>query len=348
MDEFLAHPAAKSGLAIAIALIFALALDRLLLRGLLRLAGRTETVIDDALVDLLRAPLLVTILALGLRAALAPLGLADTPQFIAAASIKTVVIIVWSRALFRGSAGIMNALGRDDGLARWFQARTIPLFDILAKILIVGSGLYLVLVAWRINVTGWLASAGIVGIAVGFAAKDTLANLFAGIFILADAPYKVGDTIVLDDGTRGIVTDIGIRSTRVLTRDAVEITVPNALIGNSKIRNESGGPTIKTRLKLGVGVAYGSDLAKVKELLIASADGVSGLADSPTPTALFMEMADSALQFELVVWLHNPQTRDNVVDQLNTRIYDTLNAAGIEIPFPQRDVHVRAFPNGKD
>ena len=77
---------------------------------------------------------------------------------------------------------------------------------------------------------------------MGFAAKDTLANLFAGVFILADAPYKIGDFIVLDGGERGRVTKIGIRTTRILTRDDVEITIPNATIANSKIINESGGP----------------------------------------------------------------------------------------------------------
>jgi MscS family membrane protein len=85
--------------------------------------------------------------------------------------------------------------------------------------------------------TAWLASAGIIGIAVGFAAKDTLANLFSGVFILADSPYKLGDYVVLEDNSRGKVTQIGLRSTRMLTRDDVEVTVPNSIMGNTKIIN---------------------------------------------------------------------------------------------------------------
>ena len=88
--------------------------------------------------------------------------------------------------------------------------------------------------------------------AVGFAAKDTLANLFGGIFILADAPYKVGDFVVLGSGERGEVTQVGLRSTRILTRDDVEVTVPNAMIANDTIVNESGGPWVKHRVRVRV------------------------------------------------------------------------------------------------
>jgi small-conductance mechanosensitive channel len=116
--------------------------------------------------------------------------------------------------------------------------------------------------------TAWLASAGIVGIAVGFAAKDTLANLFSGVFIMADAPYKIGDYVVLDTGERGEITHIGIRSTRMRTRDDVEVTVPNSIMGNTKIINESGGPYEKYRIRVKVGVAYGSDIDQVEQLLM--------------------------------------------------------------------------------
>jgi MscS family membrane protein len=108
---------------------------------------------------------------------------------------------------------------------------------------IVVVAVYIIFSAWNIDMTVWLASAGIIGIAVGFAAKDTLANLFSGVFILADAPYKIGGFVVLDTAKRGEVTHIGIRNTRLLTRDDVEITVPNSIMGNTKIINESGGPS---------------------------------------------------------------------------------------------------------
>ena len=105
----------------------------------------------------------------------------------------------------------------------------------MGKILIFIVASYFVLVSWNIDVTGWLASAGVLGVVLGLAAKDTDANLFAGIFIMTDAPYKEGDYINLESGERGYVRSIGLRSTRIMTRDDIEITVPNSIIANSKI-----------------------------------------------------------------------------------------------------------------
>ena len=107
----------------------------------------------------------------------------------------------------------------------------MPLFDNLAKIAIFGIATYTILSIWEADISGLLAAGGIVGLAVGFAAKDTLANLFSGVFIMADAPYKIGDYVVLESGERGEITHIGIRSTRMMTRDDVEITVPNSVMG---------------------------------------------------------------------------------------------------------------------
>ena len=95
-----------------------------------------------------------------------------------------------------------------------------------------------------------------------------VAYLFAGIFILTDAPYKIGDFVVLEGNLRGMVTQIGIRSTRILTRDDVEVTIPNSIMGNSKVVNESGGPHLKYRIRVKVGVAYGSDIDLVQNALL--------------------------------------------------------------------------------
>ena len=129
------------------------------------------------------------------------------------------------------------------------RPRTLPIFDIAARSVILCAAAYFVMLAWHIDVTAWLASAGIIGIAVGFAAQDTLANLFAGVFILADAPYKLGDYLVLENGDRGAVVEIGIRTTRLRTRDDVEIIVPNAVMANSRIVNQSGGPSSGFRVR---------------------------------------------------------------------------------------------------
>jgi small-conductance mechanosensitive channel len=125
-----------------------------------------------------------------------------------------------------------------------------------------------------------------------------------------------------------------------MTRDDVEITLPNAVIANAKIVNESGGPWEKTRVTVTVGVAYGSVLEAVREVLGQAAISVPNVVKDPEPRIRFIEMGDSALIFRVMVWIEEPILRGQVIDALNTSIYDGLNSAGITIPFPQRDVHL--------
>ena len=210
----------------------------------------------------------------------------------------------------------------------------------MGRIVLAGLAAYFVFVIWAIDLTAWLASAGIIGIAIGFAAKDTLGNLFSGIFILIDTPYKVGDYIVLDAGERGQVTQIGIRSTRMLTRDDVEVIIPNSIIGGAKIVNESGGPWPKFRVRVKVGVAYGSDIDLVRSVLEEVAENAEKVCDEPEPRVRFREFGDSSLDFELLCWVEEPAMRGLVLDALNTEIYKRFAAEGITIPFPQRDLHI--------
>jgi small-conductance mechanosensitive channel len=179
---------------------------------------------------------------------------------------------------------------------------------------------------------------------VGFAAKDSLANLFSGIFIITDSPYRVGDYVNLDTGERGQVTDIGLRSTRILTRDDVEIIIPNSAMGNAKIINESGGPFRYQRIRVPVGVAYGSDVDRVKEVLMDVALKEPDVRDHPEPRVRFRSLGDSGLNFELLGWIELPEDRGRVIDILLTTIYKRLGQEGIEIPYPKRDVYVRQLP----
>ena len=176
---------------------------------------------------------------------------------------------------------------------------------------------------------------------IGLAAKDTLANFFAGIFIMADAPYKEKDYINLDSGERGYVTNIGLRSTRLLTRDDIEITIPNSVIANSKIVNESGGPHEKERVRINIGVAYGTDIDKVRELLMNIATTHNSVDQTYNPRIRFREFGESALLFQLMFWIDKPEMRGRVTDEINTKIYKTFNKENIEIPFPQRTLHIK-------
>jgi small-conductance mechanosensitive channel len=211
-------------------------------------------------------------------------------------------------------------------------------------ILVVAAALYFIFLAWHINVTAWMASAGIIGLAISFAAKDTLANLFSGVFILADAPYKLGDMIVLDSGERGEVTHIGIRSTRILTRDDVEITLPNSIMGNVKITNEAGGPHERYRIRIKVGVSYGSDLDQVHAVLADVANNHPDVCKFPAPRVRFRGFGDSSLDHELLCWVEKPVLRGKVAHLLHTEVYKRFMQEGIDIPFPQRDLNIKSAP----
>jgi MscS family membrane protein len=225
------------------------------------------------------------------------------------------------------------------------QPSSLPLFDIGFKVVVTVAAIYFVFLAWHMDLTAWAASAGIIGVAVGFAAKDSLSNLFAGIFILADAPYKVGDFIVLEGGQRGRVTAIGIRSTRILTLDHVEITVPNGIIASSRITNEAGGPNTAQRLAVKVSAAYGSDVDLVRDVLLSCAEGVEHVCSDPPPEVRFTDFGDSGLNFQLLAWVQEPALRDPVLSVLNTKVYKAFAKAGIEIPYPKRDVYVKQLPD---
>jgi len=186
-----------------------------------------------------------------------------------------------------------------------------------------------------------LASAGVIGIVVGLAAKDTLANFFSGIFIMADAPYKEHDYIILDSGERGYVTSIGLRSTRIMTRDDIEITIPNSVIANSKIVNESGGPYEKERVRLNIGVAYGSDIDQVRKILLDIANSYEGVSDDPNPRVRLRQFGDSSLMFQLLFWIDKPEMRGRVSDAVLSKVYKEFNQQNIVIPFPQRTVHIK-------
>ena len=192
--------------------------------------------------------------------------------------------------------------------------------------------------SWDININGILASAGVLGVVLGLAAKDTVSNFFAGFFLLADAPYKEGDYILLDTGERGYVKKMGLRSTRFMTRDDIEITIPNSVVAASKIVNESGGPLENERVRVNLQVSYGSDLEKVKTLLNEIARSEAEVMASPKPRVRFREFSDYGMRLQLLFWIAKPESKGRVVDAINTKIYENLKENKISIPYPTMEV----------
>jgi small-conductance mechanosensitive channel len=345
LDLLGGNPWLQAAVVVTISVLLAWLFDRVGAALLRKLAARTRIGFDDLIIGYLHGPVQVSVILLGLALAADLLEMPEPYDFIAFSALLTIAYVVWMLFLLRVLRAVLAFLASDTRRVSVLHAQTLPLFDNLAMIIVIAIAIYMVFSAWGVDMTAWLASAGIIGIAVGFAAKDTLANLFSGVFILADAPYKIGDYVVLDSGERGEVTHIGIRSTRIRTRDDVEVTVPNAIMGNTKIINESGGPYEKYRIRVKVGVAYGSDIDRVEAILMEIADAKELVCADPEPRVRFRAFGASGLDFELLCWVDQPAQRGLASHQLLSAIYKRLNAENIEIPYSKHDLYIKELPS---
>ncbi|MDP6436677.1 MAG: mechanosensitive ion channel family protein [Gammaproteobacteria bacterium] len=350
LAEFIQNPWAEAAIIVLVGLVLAKLAEIFICKIVAKVIAATENKLDDAVVSLLHKPLFTTFALMGLIIASNVLKaeLGEAVLVATVAILQTFIILSWLRFFMRSSGTILESMGRNPDYFAFAQKDTVPLMRNLATVFLLLAGAYSILVAWDIDVTGLVASAGIVGLALSFAAQDTLSHLFAGVAILADRPYRIGDFIVLDTGERGQVTAIGLRSTRLMTRDDVEVSIPNGVMGGAKIVNESGGHDTKFRVRATVGVAYGSDVEHVLEILESIATENEELCDEPAPRARFRTFGASSLDFELLAWIPEPSLRGLRVHEMNCEIYRRFNAEGITIPFPQQDVWIKELPADDD
>lgn len=196
-------------------------------------------------------------------------------------------------------------------------------------------------------VAALFTSAGIAGVAVALAARETLANFFGGVSIFLDRPFRTGDYIVLDNGERGEVKAIGMRSTRIVTEDDILITIPNSVITNVKIVNQSM-PAQHFRMHIPIEVAYGSDLKQVEKILVDLAQNNHLVKKTPFPQVRLCSFGNSAISLELLVWAFKPHDKGQLTHELNTSIYCRFNDEGIVIPYPQLDIHMHPDKAGTE
>jgi MscS family membrane protein len=326
------YPIWGAAIIVVVFAVLARLADRFLSGTARRLTARSKTDFDDRLVDLLHRPIFNTVALVGLLLATYSLDLNDALERFTLTTVQTILALVWMIFGLRASKLLLSAMRKQEQRFGFVQTATEPLLANTVAVILFVAGAYSLLLIWGINVTGLLASAGIVGLALSFAAQDTLANLFAGVAILADRPYEVGDFIILDGLERGQVTHIGLRSTRLLTREDIEVSIPNGLMGNSKIVNEAGGPPRQVRIAVSVGAAYGSDIDHVIEVLLAVGSSHEKTLSLPEPQVRFREFGDSSLNFDLLCWIKDPAVRGLVLHELNCEVYRQFAKTGIQIP----------------
>ena len=302
---------------------------------------KTETELDDILIELLRGPVKIIAFVIFLHIGL---NLFKWPAWVANFISKAFIVVV--------AASITYLLLKlvDLLLARWLKrldsSNDHHLNDQLLPILRGAFKTFIVVIAVLVtsqnlglNITGVLASLSVVGLALGLAAQDTVANLFGAATVFLDKPFKVGDRIKLE-GVDGTVEQIGIRSTRVRNLDGHLITVPNKTMGNATITNITRRPNIKTTMT--IGITYNTPTAKVKQALAILAE----VFKHPKTTDViisFNQFADSSLGITVVHWWNSTDYKDYMagMQDFNLQIKERFDAAGIEFAFPTRTLYVK-------
>ncbi len=202
-------------------------------------------------------------------------------------------------------------------------------------------GLLIGLETVGVNLSSLAVVAGALGVGIGFGLQNIVSNFVSGLIILAERPIQIGDRIDLGNNTVGKVERIGARATHVLTNDNIVVIVPNSEFVTSRVINWTHIDP-RVRFRINIGVSYGSDPHVVEKLLLEIAGANPAVLKDPSPTVVFKGFGESSLNFELRVWSADMTHRAGALDsQVNFAIWDKFKEHGIEIPFPQRDLHLK-------
>lgn len=346
IEEFVKSITQNEYLAALIYLVLSFAFIRLgallLEKVILKITVRTKTNLDDEIIEKSKNPITLAVLLIGVKIALNQLTIPENIFGVLSKIIYTGLFLVAAYLAYK-----VFDLVFERGWKRFAKKTKTKANDALIQltqgtikvVIIIVVAIYL-LSYWGIEIGPLLAGIGIGGVAIAFALQSSLANVFGGVSIILDKTIRVGDWIKIEDGTVGIIQKIGLRSTKLKTFDNETIFIPNSILSNTKVQNIAL-PSPQARVVIPFGAAYGSDIEKVKKVVLKELSKVKHYIDDPEPTVKFLEMGNSSLNFKAYFYVDTFENRFGAIDEANTRIYNALNKAGIEIPFPQMDVHFK-------
>jgi small-conductance mechanosensitive channel len=222
------------------------------------------------------------------------------------------------------------------------------IFELLTRFsgfIILATAIIIALDLLGVNVMPFIAGAGVAGVAIGFAAKDTLSNLIAGILLIIDRPFEVGDRIEVwsapaGTATWGDVIDIGLRATKIKTTDNIVIIIPNNEIMLRDIINYTT-ITGKIRVRINIGVAYDADIQMTKDIILKVADSAVWVAKHPPPAVVVKKFGDSSVDLQLRVWIDDARKRMHTISYITDKVKTAFDEQGIEIPYPKRDIYIK-------
>ena len=346
LENYIANPWLR-GVALIFIVFFALKILIFIVeKTIIALTRKTKTNLDDQLIGRSSKPITIIAFIIGVRISLGEFPINETTLNLSSKIFSSLITIFFAYLIYV----LVDVLV----FTAWkkFAARTksttddaiINLMNSILQIIWVIFAFLYVLTIWGVQIGPFLAGLGIGGLAVALALQPTLSNIFSGMSIIFDKTVQVGDLIYLDANTKGKVMRIGLRATRIKTFDNEVIIVPNNKLADSQIQNVNQ-PEPKSRVVIPFGVAYGSDIDKVKKLIEKEIKQVKDVIiddEKLTSMVRFIEMGTSSLNFKAYFYVDTFEHRFKAIDEANTKIYNALNKAGINIPFPQVDVH---FPD---
>ncbi|HUF39969.1 MAG TPA: mechanosensitive ion channel domain-containing protein [Anaerolineales bacterium] len=320
-------------------------------KALGRLLKRTRTTLDDAILKSVKTPLYLLAITIATEFAIRRLDFLPEDWM---SVLYDVFYILYFLFVF-GAVWLFVV-----NLFKWYSTeiapntetdldeQLIPFVSRVAQIALAVIGLIILLSHFSVNVSALVTTLGVGSLAIALAAQAALADTVSGFVIMIDRPFRIGDRIELVDlGTWGDVADIGLRSSRIRTRDNRMVIIPNSVIGKSPIVNHSY-PDDNYRLEVQIGLGYGTDIHEARRVISEAVRRVDGVMEDRPVDVLFLEFGDSSLNFRVRWWLDSYIDTRRMYDRVNSAIYDAVKAAGIELPYPQRVLHHEIAPEQMD
>jgi MscS family membrane protein len=328
---------------LAVAILFARLSNLVLDFITTRLIGRTKTRLDDIIINAINFTFSAAIVVVGIELTLAQLH---------------IIPIAWrddvDRLFFIAYLilAYITAYRLISGLSRWYcqdfiyktetvyDDQFLAFFRHIAMIVLTLAAIIIVLDRYNVEISALVTTLGIGSLAIALAAQATLGDIISGFMIMIDRPYRVGDRIeIMELQTWGDVIEIGLRSTRIVTRDSRTIAIPNSVISKGLVVNYSYPDTVY-RVETTVTVAHGTDIERARQVMIDAIRAEDWVMKERLIEALFLEFGESGFVFRVRCWIeHYVETR-RIIDKMNSALYHALNREGIVIPYPQRVVHL--------
>jgi small-conductance mechanosensitive channel len=307
-----------------------------------KLEKHTKTNLDDMLVESLAQPVhnAAILSAVYLAWSLYPFDKLGLDGIVSGAIFVFAVLIA-----IKGILGLLMAF------LNWYSTKAesetgitmgmdfIPLIRKVISVAIYSVALIIVLEHFGVDIVALVTTLGVASMAVAFAAQDTLANMISGFVLMTDRPFRVGDRIKVA-GVYGDVTRIGMRSTDILTLDNTTVIVPNSTIASEYVENFNYPDTVH-KLKLNIGLAYGTDPEAAIATMLTAVKGAEGVLADPAPSAFFLEFGDFSLNFTVVIWCKSFTDGWGVTNTANIALNRALTDGGYDIPFPIQTLHLK-------